>query len=272
MSRGLALAMLTIVAAAYAGGWQRLARRSAGTVAPWRPLAAAAGLGTFAVAVASPLAVAAHERFAAHMLQHVLMMMIAVPLVLIADPFAAIMWSLPQRVRGTAGRLLVRASPLRRFAGVIVAPGVAWMLSVTVVWLWHAPALYDLALDSEGWHVVQHIAFVAAAVVFWWPVLAPAPRVRRPPTDPARLAYLVLAALANGGLGVLFASATRPFYAAYAGAPDALDDQALGGIVMWAVGSGVEMTATLLVVWRILAKSSPRALTAPGAVRDNRLV
>jgi len=272
MSRTLALVVLTSVAAAYTIGWRRLARRSAGAVAPWRPLAAAGGLGTLALATVSPLAEVAHERFAAHMLQHVLMVMIAVPLLLLADPFPAVMWSLPRHGRGFVGRLLKRAAPLRRCAAAIVAPGIAWPLSATVVWLWHAPALYDLALENEAWHLVQHAAFVAAAVVFWWPVLAPAPRLRRPPSDGTRLAYLVLSALSNGGLGVLFASATRPFYAAYAGAPDALDDQGLGGVVMWAVGSGVEMTAILLVVWRILVRDGPRALTAPRAVREDRLV
>ena len=272
MSTGLALAAVALVFAAYAVGWCRLARRAASAVAPWRPLAAAVGLGTFALALASPLAEVAHERFAAHMLQHVLMMMLAVPLVLGSDPFAALLWALPRHGRAAVGRLLTRAAPLRRLATVIVAPGVAWVLSAAVVWLWHIPALYDLALESEPWHVAEHVAFVAGAVVFWWPIITPAPRLRRPPPDGVRLAYLVLAALVNGGLGVLFASATRPFYTAYAGAPDAVDDQALGGVVMWAVGSGVEMAAILVVVWRILARTGPGALTAPRAVRENELV
>lgn len=272
MSRALALALLVIVAAAYAVGWRRLAQRSASALTPWRPLATAAGLCTFAVAVASPLAVIAHERFAAHMLQHVLMTMIAVPLILSADPFAAIIWSLPRRLRRAVGRLLARASPLRSVAAIVVAPGVAWTLSTALVWLWHVPVLYDLALASEAWHAVEHVAFVVAAVVFWWPVLAPAPRLRCRPAEPVQVAYLVLAALANGGLAVVLASAARPFYAAYTGASDALDDQALGGVVMWAVGGGVDMAAILLVVWRIFTRSGPRALTVPRGVRENGLV
>ena len=191
VSRALALAVLTIVASAYMIGWRRLARRSAGTVALWRPLAAAGGLGAFAVATVSPLAEVAHERFTAHMFQHVLMMMIAVPILLIADPFPAVLWSMPRQARGLVGRLLTRAAPLRRYASAIVAPGIAWALSSTLVWLWHLPTLYDLALENEAWHVVEHFAFVAAAVIFWWPVLAPAPRLRRPPSDGTRLAYLV---------------------------------------------------------------------------------
>jgi putative membrane protein len=267
--RGLALAAVALAFAAYAVGWCRLARRSAGTIEPWRPIAGALGLATFALALASPLAEVAHERFAAHMLQHVLMMMLAVPLVLSSDPFAALLWALPRQARATVGRLLTRAARPRRLAAVIVAPGVAWVLSAAIVWLWHVPALYDLALESEAWHLVEHGAFVAGAAVFWWPIITPAPRLRRPPPDGGRLAYLVLAAVVNGGLGVLFASATRPFYAAYAGAPDAVDDQALGGVVMWAVGSGVEMAAILVVVWRILARTGPGALTAPRAVGEN---
>lgn len=272
MNTGLALAALALLFAAYAIGWCRLARRSASAVAPWRPLAAAGGLATFGLALASPLAEAAHQRFAAHMLQHVLMMMLAVPLVLSSDPFAALVWALPRQGRAAVGLLLTRAAPLRRLATFLVAPTVAWVLSASVVWLWHVPALYDLALENEIWHVVEHGAFVMGAAVFWWPIVTPAPRVRRPPADGARLAYLVLAAVVNGGLGVLFASATRPFYAAYAGAPDAVDDQALGGVVMWAVGSAVEMVAILVVVWRILARTGSGALTGTGAVRENESV
>src|SRR5262245_12708037 len=165
------------------------------------------------------------------MVQHVLMMMVAVPLLLIADPFPAVLWALPRRARGFVGRGLTRAAPLRRGAAAMVTPGIAWAFSSIVLWLWHVPAFYDLALESEAWHVVEHAAFVAAAIVFRWPVLAPSPRLRRPPADGARLAYLVLSALANGGLGLLIASSTRTFYIAYAGAPDALDDQRLGGVV-----------------------------------------
>src|SRR5262245_15120870 len=124
MSRALALVVLTIVGAACAAGWPRLSRRSPVSVTAWRPLVAAAGLGTFAIALISPLDAAAEERFAAHMLQHVLMTIVAVPLLLIADPFAAIVWSLPCRGRAAVGRLLAAKSPLRRVAAAVVAPGV----------------------------------------------------------------------------------------------------------------------------------------------------
>src|SRR6266576_2421323 len=108
------LAALALLFAAYAIGWCRLARRSASAVAPWRPLAAAGGLATFGLALTSPLSEAAHQRFAAHMLQHVLMMMLAVPLVLSSDPFAALVWALPRQGRAAVGLLLTRAAPLRR--------------------------------------------------------------------------------------------------------------------------------------------------------------
>src|SRR2546425_834283 len=181
---------LLVVFAASAVGWGRLARCAASAVAPWRPLAAAVGLGTFALALASPLAEVAHERFAAHMLQHVLMMMLAVPLVLGSDPFAALLWALPRHGRAAVRRLLTRPAPLRRLATVIVAPGVAWVLSAAVVWLWHIPALYDLALESEPWHVAEHVAFVAGGGVFLLAVITPpppprpAPARRAPPASP----------------------------------------------------------------------------------------
>jgi cytochrome c oxidase assembly factor CtaG len=214
---------------------------------------ALSGLVTIAVALLG-LHDAAHERFAAHMVQHVLLMMVGVPLVLLADPLPATLWAPPAAGRAYLGGLLVGRAPLRRAWRALTRLPVAWTTYALVLWGWHVPVAYDAAL-AHGWlHDLEHLSFAFAAVVFWWPVIGPAPRPARAPTAVARVVYLVLAAFSSGALGVLLAASPAPLYAYQAtpAAPSLLEDQAWGGIVMWAVGGTIDMAAVLVVVARVI--------------------
>lgn len=254
----LPLALAVVV---YAIGWARLARRS-----PARRRAALVGrlalslAGIVLVAVALlGLHDAAHARFLPHMAQHVLLMMVAVPLLLLADPLPAALWALPARARKrTAAWLTDGATPRRAWRTLTRLP-VAWTLYTLVLWLWHLPVAYDAAL-TRGWlHDLEHVSFAAAAVLFWWPVIAPAPRVAAPAPPVARVVYLVLAAFSGGALGVLLAASPAPLYAYAAGDP--LADQAWGGVLMWAVGGAIDMAAVLAVVARVVG--GPRRVPVP---------
>jgi len=230
----------------YALGWTRLARRS-----PARRHAAlsarlALSLGGLVVVAVALLGLhdAAHERFLPHMVQHLLLMMVGVPALLLADPFAAALWALP-----VAARLPV-----------------AWTLYALVLWLWHLPAAYDAALASGWLHDLEHLTFAAAAVVFWWPVIGPAPRVAPPAAPAARVVYLVLAAFSSSALGVLLAASPVPLYA-YGPSPAGaglLEDQAWGGVVMWAVAGAIDMAAVLAVVARVVGGEGRRRAPAVG--------
>jgi putative membrane protein len=249
----------------YALGWARLAHRT-----PVRlrralivRLALALG-GLVAIAVALlGLHEAAHERFLAHMVQHVLLMMVGVPAVLLADPLPAALWALPARARATLGRLLTRRTVLRRAWRGLTRLPVAWALWALTLGLWHLPAAYDATLAHGVVHDAAHVTLAAAAVVFWWPVIGPAPRSGAPPPAVARVVYLVLAAFASGALGVLLAASPVPLYAypAPSGGLSALEDQAWGGVVMWAVGGAVDMGAVLAVVGRVVGGDRGRALS-----------
>ncbi|HEX6210578.1 MAG TPA: cytochrome c oxidase assembly protein [Methylomirabilota bacterium] len=267
----LALAVLV-----YALGWARLTLRLPARLRPasiGRLALALTGLVVIATALLG-LHAAAHERFLAHMVQHLLLMMIGLPLVLLADPLPSILWSLPGGARARLRGVLGRRSCGRRVWSALTRMPVAWTLHAAVLWGWHLPVVYDAALARDRLHDLEHLTFALAAIVFWWPVIGPAPRAAAPPTAVARVVYLVLAAFSSGALGVLLATSPVPLYAypGTAGGPSPLEDQAWGGIVMWAVGGAIDMAAVLVVVGRVIAgERRGRRVVGVPRPRESRL-
>ena len=236
-------APLLIAACACAVGWRQLRRRG-GSTSGWRVAASAGGLLSVLVALSAPLDRLAHVSFAAHMLQHLLLIVGAAPLLLLADPFAALCWALPSSVRSRAGRLLRPGTPLRSIWRGLTTVSVAWLAHVAAVWLWHLPSAYDAAVADRVVHDVEHLVFFGTAVLFWWPIVQPAPRLRAPTGYGIRVGYLVLAALQGALLGLLLAMSRETWYRAYPSA----EDQSLGGLVMWGIGGAVDMLAVLILV------------------------
>ena len=258
----LPLAALAIV---YLVGWTRLASRCPARCRPRlmaRLTLALGGVTAIAVALLG-LHAAAHESFAAHMIQHLLLIAVAVPALLLADPLSAVMWAFPAAVRRHARGALAGPSRLRRAWSALTRMPVAWMLHAGALWLWHIPLAYDAALASGPLHDVEHLVFTGTAVVFWWPVIAPAPRAHPAPPLGGRIVYLVLGAFQSSALGVFLLASPQPLYAY-----GVVDDQALGGVLMWAVGGAIDMAAVLVLVYRFLAagerNSGSASLTASG--------
>jgi putative membrane protein len=255
---------LALAVVGYALGWARLARRSPRPRQPALVARLALSLAGLVLAAVALLGLhdAAHERFLPHMAQHLLLMMAAVPLLLLADPLPAVLWALPAPARRRAGACLAEGAAPRRAWRALTRLPVAWGLYAFVLWFWHLPAAYDAALAVAWLHDLEHLSFVAAAVVFWWPVIGPAPRVAAPAPPVARVVYLVLAAFSGGALGVLLAVSPTPLYGyAASGAGSALEDQAWGGVLMWAVGGAIDMAAVLVVVARVVG--GPRHAPVP---------
>ena len=248
---------LLIVAGAYAVGWWQLRRRG-GAVSGWRVAASAGGLLSILVALSSPFDRLAHVSFTAHMSQHLLLIVGAAPLLLLADPFAALCWALPEPARARAGRLLRPGSTLRGLWRALTAASVAWLTHVGAVWLWHLPRAYDAAVADRLVHDLEHLVFFGTAVLFWWPIVNPAPRLRASMGYGVRVVYLVLTALQGAFLGLLLAMSRETWYRAY---PNP-EDQSLGGVVMWGIGGAVDMLAVLIVVGLYLG-SQDRAEPAP---------
>jgi len=258
---------LLVAAGLYALGWWRLSRRASRPIARTRLGLALGGLLAIALALVSPLDGQADRLFVAHMLQHMLLIVVSAPALLLADPFPIVVWALPGPVRVRAGRWLTQRSPFGRVWGRVTAMPVTWIGFALVLWGWHVPAAYDAALSDRFVHDVEHVTFFIGAVLFWWPLIHPAPRFRRPAPHALRIVYLVLAAFHTAALGLLLTLAPVVLYRSYAAAvrPEglsALDDQAWGGVVMWGLGGLIDMLAVLVLLYRCLGLGARERLAA----------
>lgn len=238
----------------YAAGLLRLWRR-AGRGHGVRPLQASAfalGWTTLAAALLSPVDAWGARLFSAHMLQHELLMVVAAPLLVLGRPFGAWLFALPAGWRRAIGRA-TRGPRWRHCWHALTGALGGWSLHAAALWAWHVPRLFEAALASPGLHALQHLSFLATALLFWWPVLGPAARHQ----PGAALLSLFTTMLHTAALGALLALAASPWYAAYAvTAPaagwDPLADQQLGGLIMWVPAGTGYVAAALAIAARCL--------------------
>lgn len=225
---------LAVVAVLYGRGVRRLARRVPRPDRAARTAAFYAGVAVLAVALLSPLDALAEALFSAHMVQHLLLMVVAAPLFAFARPGAALMAGAPPPARDAIVRANVPA--LRRAARAVRNPLAIWTLGTLALWAWHMPALYDLALRNDAVHAAEHVSFFATAWLFWDAVLASGgPRgVPRP--------VAILLDLATGvqgtALGAVLLFASSPLYTVHAAGArlwhvSLVHDQQLAGGLMW---------------------------------------
>lgn len=239
----------------FLAGWLRLRTRSARPAAHTRQALWFLGGWTLtAGALVSPLHAAGERSFTMHMLEHELLMLVGAPLLVLSRPVGVALWALPQRWRGSVGTVHHRGwfgMPWRALSD----PVVATTLQIIALWAWHAPALFDRALASDGWHIAQHVSFVATALLFWSAMLDA--RRLRSRTGMA-VACLFVTAIVSGALGALMALSDSPWYEGYRAmgmTPFGLspaEDQQLAGLLMWVPGGVVHVLAALLLLARWL--------------------
>ncbi len=250
---------LALAAALYATGQWRLRGRAAGSFDWRRPSLFAAGWLVTALALVSPLHVAGGRSFAAHMFEHELLMLAAAPLLVLSRPLPVMLWAFPHMTRRALGRAVL-ASGVGKAWAMLTHPAVATAFQAVALWLWHAPALFGLALADEGWHVLQHLSFMVTALLFWSSMFDDA-RMRHHPMS--AVAGLFVTALVSGALGALMAFSASPWYVGYARlgmTPFGLtpvEDQQLAGLLMWIPGGVVHAAAALAIIARLL-RGSPR--------------
>lgn len=225
-----------------------------------------AGWLCLAVAAVSPLHEAGGRSFAAHMLEHELLMLAAAPLLVLSWPIATMLWGLPSNARqglAAAGRSPFVALPWRTLSD----PWAATFIQAVALWLWHLPALFELALAHEAWHAAQHLSFLVSALFFWTAMLNR--RSGRRAAGRAALC-LFLTSLVSGALGAFMAFSQSPWYARYAAlgmTPWGLtpaEDQQLAGLLMWIPGGMVHALAALALIGLALTARSRPADSTPG--------
>jgi putative membrane protein len=247
------------------GGRRRVSHRD-GFEQTGKTVAFALGLLAIVIAIDSPLDPLADSLFAAHMAQHVLLLAVAPPLIVVSAPWMRIWQPLPLRLRRTLARAVVlgpRLRPLRGAAHALAHPLCAWaLLNVTIV-VWHIPALYDLTLRSESMHELEHLLFFGTGLLFWGAVFDSPPfRVRLDWLW--RVAFVVTGMLVGWVLALVLAFAPSPLYPAYAdlshrpGGLSALADQQLAAGVMWVPGSLAYTVAIIVFFYRWLGPAPAR--------------
>ena len=206
-----------------------------------------AGWLTLVAALAGPIEHWSGASFAAHMLQHELMMVVAAPALAASAPLGVFAWALPMSFRRSL-HALTKPAWLRASWRVLTSPLWATAISIGVLWLWHVPRLFDLAVAHRGWHAAQHASFFMSALAFWWAVRATRSAVGT--VGPTILALFV-AMIVTGALGGLLAFADTAWYAAYAATSPPfgwtpVEDQQMGGLIMWIPGGTIYMVVALM--------------------------
>ena len=251
--------VLAAAAGVYLTGWFRL-RRQAESAATVSGLALyLGGIAALLTALVSPVDRLAAERLSMHMVQHILLLMVAPLAILLANPFAAVVWGLPTGLRERFAGLFRDGAPLRSALSVLTMMPVAWTVYVVNLWAWHHPALYQAALSYWWLHDLEHWLFFATAVLFWWPIVNAAPLFRPGRALGSSVAYLLAATLQNTLLGMAVSLPERILYPFYGVVPaleglSPIQDQALGGGIMWVSGHMYVIPILVLVARRLIVE------------------
>ena len=245
------LAGLLLTAWAYRRGRTRGPRRPVDT---WRARCFTLALVALGLALLSPLDALSNALASAHMVQHLLLLLVAAPLLALSAPSSAILRGSPLAVRRASGRWRRRLGLTHGNLAVLRHPAAVWLLQVGVLWFWHAAAPYDAALDNQFLHLLEHASFLVTAVLFWHVVIG----VRGAARVSGGLGVLLVFAMAMASvfLSVLLTFARTPWYSGYATTTaswglDPLTDQRVAGVIMWIPAGGIYLAAALvlLVTW-----------------------
>lgn len=208
----------------------------------WQPVSFTLGVVVLLLSLNGPLhELADNYMFSAHMVQHLLLTLVMPPLLLIGSPD----WLLRALIRRTVGFPVARA---------LTHPLIAFALYNVVFSLWHVPMFYEWALENHDVHILQHMLFIISATIMWWPVTDPLPELVRIET-PVRLLYLFALSIPMSIVSALITLSDTVLYHFYEAAPrvfslTALDDQQLGGLIMWVPGALVFWLAISIVFFR----------------------
>ena len=252
-------ASLILCAVVYACGWFVIRKTRSELFPAGRLASFLAGLAIIWLAIASPMDGFADELLSAHMVEHLLLMSVAPPLLLLGYPVVPLLRGLPRAVCVHLFGPLLRSTLLRSLGHFLATPIVAWLAMNLVLLGWHIPAAYDFALKHEHWHEFEHACFLVASLLFWFPIIQPWPS-RQHPNRWTLLLYLVSADIVNTILAAFLAFCDRPVYTYYLQEPnrfhiDPLADQVTGAAFMWVVGSAIFLLPALYITFQLMQQN-----------------
>jgi cytochrome c oxidase assembly factor CtaG len=249
------LISVAIVGGAYLARWRQVRKgpspRRRSEAPAWRLWCLLASLLAAVIALVSPLDALADQLFFMHMVQHMLLLDL-VPILAILSLTKVILRPITRALRDLEGRV-----------GVLAHPAFAVVAYVAVIWGWHVPAAYDLALENETVHGVEHLCFLGTSLLFWWTIFRPWP-ARLHPADWGALLYLALSDIVMTMLSGFLTFCDRPVYPFYVAHPNpfglpVLEDQVLGAVIMWVLGSFAFLVPAMVLTVRLLSPNSMRS-------------
>jgi cytochrome c oxidase assembly factor CtaG len=269
--------ILILEAVLYLRGWIHLRLSRVNIIPAWRVGSFLLGVFLIWLALGSPLAALDEKLLTVHMVQHLLLMTIAPPLILVGAPVMPLLHGLPRQfVHGIIG-LLFRWPPLQQFGRVITQPAFCWIAAAAALVGWHTPGAFTLGLQSEAWHIVEHACFLGTGFLFWWPVVQPWPSV---PVWPrwSMLLYLFLATIPCDILSGFLVFCDRVVYPVYLVGPrqfdvSALEDQQRAAALMWTCVTIIYLIPAMILTTRLLGARSSQEVgqeDAPGTLAPRR--
>ena len=262
-------AALILLALVYVRGWVQVRRRNLEAIDGWRGGSFLLGVFSIWLAMASPVTGLDHELLTVHMVQHLLLMTFAPPLIWLAVPMKPLLHGLPPRF-GQVLSNLFGSAPVRRLGKNLARPRVCWLAAAGTLVGWHVPALFMLGFGSQVWHTIEQASFLTTGLLFWWPVIKPWP------ADSSRsewsiLLYLFLATFPCDILSAFLVFCDRAVYPIYFSMPhplglSALQDQENAGALMWTCVTVVYLIAGTIFAARLL---SPERSHRYGVVKSD---
>lgn len=226
----------------------------------WSAIYFAGGWLSLFVSLVSPVHAWSRVLFSAHMTQHEILMLVAAPLLVLSQPLVPFMWALPLKWSRRLGK--IGKSPIISKAWHwVTIPIVAWIVHAVALWTWHIPTLFEAVMQNELVHTAQHLSFLVSSLLFWWALIHGARGIAG---YGAAALYVFTTSLQSGLLGALITLAGTVWYPSYIGLTQSwgltpLEDQQLGGLIMWIPAGLIYVFAGLLLFQGWLRESESRA-------------
>jgi putative membrane protein len=269
-SQSLFLAVILVFTAlVYLRGWLSLRSNIVNITSAWRAFSFLVGLFLIWVAVAPPIAALDHELLTVHMLQHLLFMTLAPPLIWLGSPVRPLLHGLPGRFVENVLVSLWRSKTAKRLGKVLGHRRFCWLAACAALVGWHIPTFFALGMQSASWHLVEHLSFLATGLLFWWPVVQPSAGASQ--QDLSMILYLLFATLPCDILSGFLVFSDRVVYPMYFSSShlfgfSPLVDQQCAAALMWTCVTVVYLVAGAILTMRLL---SPQGFPQGGLPRPN---